>query len=218
MFTFKPSKFAFTLATFALLGSACFAEKNFDFKGTINFSNSSQNLVGQELEYSFTLLSDVPAFSYEPLPGWRENDFLASSVLLKVNGTAYALPDDFIGAIAYQNDFGDEFGFVAGQRYTGLANPQQVEFGFFSTSPANVDSNYLPLPTLPVSNFNGLIRILDDTYGVDGNYYQGLADATVTSYTVTGSPLSPVPEPATYGAMGAVSLLGLVAASVVSRY
>ena len=206
MFKFKFLNLASILATFALLSCAGFADTNYDFKGAINFSNSAQNLVGQELEYSFTLLSDTPASSYEVFPGYLENDFQASSVQLKINGVAYALPNYFIPAVGYTSQYGDEFGFVALQNATGLTNPAQVQFGFFSTSPTNVDSNYLPLAGLAVSDFSGLIRVYDDTFGVEGNYYQGLAEATITSYSVTKST---VPESGPTLLLFGFSVIGL---------
>jgi hypothetical protein len=81
---------------------------------------------------------------------------------------------------------GNEFGLTAQSASTGLTNPTQFQFSLFSESSLAVDSNYLPLPGLPMSTFyTPLIRAFDNTFGVDGNYWTGMAEATVTSYSIT---------------------------------
>ncbi len=183
----RLSKFL-TISVLALLflcrGSA---SVTYEFKGTIDYSTSSVYTLGQSLDLTISLPSAVPTFGYQVIPGWWSNYFGPPTTTLTIAGTSYSLPPIGITTSGSVSPFGDEYGFIAQGYNLGLPNLSQFEFGFWSSLPQFVDSNFLPLPGLPVSDFTGpLIRVFDDTFGVAGNYWTGMGEAQITSYSVQG--------------------------------
>lgn len=192
------------LALWALAPTAK-GQITYDFLGS--FSNSSSALVpvGDSVNLSITLESAIPISNTADSSG-QYNYFPIQSATLTLGETVYDMSWTQIATAAHTDPV--FYGFFAGEGGGGNASIDFVQVNFASSSPVSVDSNYLPLAGLHLSDFDVYndIGIYDNTWGVGGNYSTGTAVAYITSYSV-----SSIPEPITYAALLGVAALGFAA-------
>ncbi|HTQ31646.1 MAG TPA: PEP-CTERM sorting domain-containing protein [Opitutaceae bacterium] len=193
----------------SLTAERSFAQVSYDFRGTISTSNSSVYHVGDSLELTFNLASQIPASQSSPFPGFTQYQFTVLSATMTVNGNTVSLPysnptQTPVFTDAFTTAVFPEFGFGDQEANTGLSNPSEYEFSLNSRSAADVNSYMLPLPGLPVSDFAEHFIKAYDSSGNGG-------EAQITSYSVTG--LS-IPEPSTYAAIAGAFALG---AAIISK-
>jgi hypothetical protein len=197
----------------------CFSQVTYDFQGVISSSNSSIYPIGDSLDFTFTLASQTPASHMVIFPGYTQYTFSVLSATMSINGDKILLPalapSPWGLNVPVETDSsttGIEYGFGDQTDYTGLYGnylPHDCEFRFASTSAANVDSNMLPLPGLPISDFSENVLAVYDQYGNDGR-------AEITSYSVTG--LAAIPESSSFALIISVlTLFGVIILRYKSR-
>ncbi len=185
--------------------------QTYDFRGYIDTSSSAYFGINDIVDFKITLASPLTSDLASIYPKGYFG-YKTDTVSLLIGGTEYinpSLPLPKLELItSYDAYSSNGIGNGWGGFFTGELSTFELFFG--SRSENVIDSNGIVVGGVPISQLDAAGGyIIDDSFNPSIGVWTGEATWKVSSYSVLPSS-TPVPEPATYGVIGA-GLLGAIA-------